>query len=849
MIKKFFTIKSKFYRFIYYLLIIILLFNVFLKTAWMQGTSTRVWVDPNLRVQDIKPDPSYYGAERNIHQAASPAYKSMSELSQSERAERKEFGMLSEDEKNKEPDRGFFENLVIKLVSSLVEILAVIVKWVGWMIFHILMYVNLNWVAPITDNMIYLSPFDTSQGQMSPAEQIWFILKNFSYLILVFSALAAGFQWILGEDNNAKSLIFNIIIIALLIDFTFLFIKEAFSVVRAIEDGITGEIELRDANNRVTTSTASSKLGTLIAAAAWSMPDPREKIDEIVSNNIEMAKTAAKVGKVDEDVEAIKNSFIALGVSLFFVTFAMIIFIVLVVMAAIGLARYLILTFLTSVSAFAVASLAFPRFKPPLDALTSMVSGTFDGWLKHVVSWLLVIPVFAIMMILGLVIQKSFLGITNVASLNEAVQFVLALIIIVGWFILSLYIAVQTSGKVGETAQGFAVNALKYTGVAPVRLLTSRPFAGTIGSMLERAGGALGRGAGMSWLGRIRHAASKYALRTAEGWKQKGYGGMAEVAGDRLKDAYSRLARAKTDEEKEKAVKNLMGVINEIKARPEVARLSKEAIKQISGLALQRIADNKEVLQEFMTTVSSLDAETQEGIVSRLDRSSAEKILKYMKDGNFVKQIAGLTPVLLNGLASKIAEINPQDIIDLLQDNDFRNNLVTNSDALGPVIGALNKATRGLYDGLVKKNIELVANALAKLPSEVFRNGGSLIELINREIPGKTAEILNTVISANKTEFFNGFKKAMPDEKKTMIRFLNDFFKRSPNVLQSMVSEEDISFLEALIQNARGTSIEQTLRDNLTDRQIDLLGMKRSTSQTGGGAKGGGANIPRYKRT
>lgn len=746
-------------------------------------------------------------------------------------------------QEKKEEECGFFgwrciaTGVMVKLGGMLVEALAFIIKFAGWGIHYIITYLNLHVFAPLADFTLSLDPFNIN-GR-SPTEQLWFIIKTFAYIILTFSALFAGFQWILGEDNSAKSLIFNIIVVALFIDFVYLFIKEAFYVVRAIENGISGEVVLQKADGTAETRAGTSALGSLLAAAAWSQ-SPLNDIDRIVKESSRLARDTSKQYQTDvisdnleKEFEAIRNSFIAIAVSIFYVTFAMIIFTMLIVLIALGFARYLILIFLTGVSSFAVATLAFPQFKPPFNEITSMVSGVFSVWLKHVAAWLLVVPVFGIMLILGVMLQKNFMEATqNIPNMTGVIQFIISLMFILGWFLLSVRIASEMSNKVALMAQGFAFNVLKYVGRLATEGLT-RGFAGSAGSFMERIGKGLSKRAGTGWLGRRFHNLSKFALRTSEGLKQTAFGKNAEIFADKLKATTAQLEKAKTNEEKKKATQSLMGIINEMKRQPEVVRFNKEAIKQISSHALQKIADDKELLQEFMTTISDLDTETQEGIISRLDKLSAAKILEYMKDGNFAKLIGGLSDVILNSLANKISEIDPQDVISLLQDDSFRNSLANNAEELGPIIGALNRATKGLYNGLVKKDVEEVGDALARLPSEVFRKGGSLIDLINREMPGSINQILARVISINGTEFFNGFKRAFSDERQKMTNALDNFFRGNVDFLTSMVSEEEISFLRMFLRDpSMGKEAKDFYDQSLSHEQRSLLGMPQKSDQT-----------------
>ncbi|MCS7200612.1 MAG: hypothetical protein NZ822_00420 [Patescibacteria group bacterium] len=726
------------------------------------------------------------------------------------------------------------QDFIIGLVAQIVEIIAFILKYVGWFLHALIMYVNLNLLGPFADRVLALNPFDTIPGKSPPAEILWSILKTFSYVILVFSALAAGFQWILGEDNSAKSLIFTIIIVALFIDFTYLFIKEAFYIVRAIENGISGEVEVRRPDGTVENVPAVAALGSLIASASWSKGEKDtvnvlNEINRLVDDSsLSANQMSNKIGQPTtklepENIEALRKSFVAIGVSLFYVGFAMIIFVSLVVLSAIALARYLILTFLVAVSSFAVATLAFPKFKPPFGALTSMVSNTFDNWLKYVSSWLLVVPVFGIMMVLGIILRNNFFASTpNVNNLTATMQFIVSLTIILGWFLISLITAVRMSGKIGDIAQKFGIGALAWTGMK-MASLTAKPLRGKIASGLEKVGGFLGRRAGLGWWGRRMYRMSQMMQKTSEGMKKVAYGEKAETAGFMLKDAYERIEKARTSEERERATRNLVSVLQQINREPEVAKMVKENIKT-SGYALDAISENRDAFREYLSVVSRMDAEIQEGIFSRLSKDTGRRVLQYMADRDYANAIANLSPIAVNALANRIRDIDADDAIELLENDNLRNNLVANPN-LEPIRRSMNRATRGLYEALLTENIQEAANraveALSSLPSEVFRRSGSLNQLLSSKFADEDRQrIWSQALERNAENISRGIRLASEQQRALIRGELNRIFNAQPNLL-GRFSDQEIRNLMSIID-------ENILDAALTDEQKRRLGMPRS---------------------
>jgi hypothetical protein len=109
-------------------------------------------------------------------------------------------------------------------------------------------------LANLVDVASGLNPFAGTHGQ-SPALIAWQVLQGFGFIILVFSALGAAYEWLLGDDATAKRMIFNIILVALLISFTYTLIQGAFYGVKNFEDGITGG--------------QSRYIGTIMSISLW----------------------------------------------------------------------------------------------------------------------------------------------------------------------------------------------------------------------------------------------------------------------------------------------------------------------------------------------------------------------------------------------------------------------------------------------------------------------------------------------------------------------------------------------------------------------------------------------------
>jgi hypothetical protein len=95
-----------------------------------------------------------------------------------------------------------------------------------------------------------------------------------------------------------------------------------------------------------------------------------------------------------------------IGGYIFILVIDMITIILLFVTIFLFLYRYIIITFLAATSSIAIATLAIPETK---GRFSQFLSGFryFEGWFDSVVRWLLVIPVFVILIIAGNIVREN----------------------------------------------------------------------------------------------------------------------------------------------------------------------------------------------------------------------------------------------------------------------------------------------------------------------------------------------------------------------------------------------------------------------------------------------------------
>jgi len=360
---------------------------------------------------------------------------------------------------------GFF-NWIGGVIKSVTECignpifcgLSLFIYLITWVFHQILYFLNLHIFAPLVDKASQINPFATSTKEaVSPAEATWNILKSYGFIILVFSALAAAYEWLIGDDASAKRLIFNIIVVALIISFTFVLIEEAFKVVRSFEKGIT--------NNQ------SEKIGTIMAASLW-QKNPFKEIDEI----------AATINERGTTFKYLTESILYI----FIIVFDMGMFIILIVALVLFIARYFYILALTAVSSIAVASATFPEFKGSLARVFSNLRFTSE-WFANLVKWLLVVPIFVTLVLLCNITKENIL-----AQIGEGdfMQFIMLFLGFTVCYAGSLKVAVSLGGFAAAWAKGIATAFLLAIGGATAKGILGATQ-GTVGEILKKAGGKI----------------------------------------------------------------------------------------------------------------------------------------------------------------------------------------------------------------------------------------------------------------------------------------------------------------------------------------------------------------------
>jgi hypothetical protein len=583
----------------------------------------------------------------------------------------------------------------------------------------VLAWFNNQILAPLVGSVATLNPF-YKEDPKSPVVVIWNILKSFAYIILVFSALAAAYEWLFGNDASAKRLIFNIIVVALIISFTYVLVRETFFVVRSLEEGIT--------NNQL------DKLGTLIAASLW-QKDPFETIDNI-TNQIE-----TKAGS---------RYLIQAVFYIFIIVFDMIIFVILFMTLVLLIVRYIMIIFLAGTSSIAAASLTFPEFKG-IPALGEMMSQFrfATTWLEYFVKWLLVVPIFVILVILGNILKENTLAQIKAESF---VEFIVLLFMLGSWYIISIRIAVKLSGAVGAFAKRLAIAALLTVGgIAAGGLMAAAR--GTVGGILYKVGGGLqnkvGVGGMFGWRSRIFHMTES----------MKGIGGkMLEDQAKRLEKELEylswQLAQAAQTGNQQQIQKTSNQFADFIRRHQNLFAkdISKGIDEKLSIKTIQRIMETDP--QSLQTIVSQIqDQKIKNSFIDKLEKAADKGTLRKMAqqyadlflDANFRQFDPDIQKVFTKSIKNNFTE---EDVLKILKDQKISgqiDKLHTN------VIQSFGRAAQDFVNGIINQNVNTLANAISRFRGEFWNDPSAkrdLIDILKNQTPPISANIDDILFNA-----------------------------------------------------------------------------------------------------
>lgn len=541
-------------------------------------------------------------------------------------------------------------------------------------------------VASALDTASQLNPFDTSSGLSNtqarsgieaPALTLWKIIKTISYVFLVFFALISFFLWIKGDDHLAQRQLFNIIIVALFINFSFFLVKEVFSITWVLEKKLTSgaNVEIQEENPLTT----SAGIGTFLYASFIQIDfyNKTEKLITSLQNKTSFTPSEESATDQREFVTPLLEILAYLST----LTITILIFLILCVIAVLYVVRYVVITWVASLSSLAFASYAFPKFEGVLGQSLSGFSNFFDMWFRSFIKWTTVIPIFIFLVLLGIIIQTNILpaksdNVNLSAGLNESlVQFLSILLFLIVWYIYAIIIASGMSNVLAKITMFGVLNALGSTG-----MLTAKKTWNTFGKPLAgvtmlKAGDLL---SGRDWLRKpvIGFFGGRRLSNIGEKLRELGEGYLEEG----LKSDLAYIQR------------RVGGIIKNIESETDPQKIN-QFTQELNNL-----------MQSFKTNGKALTE-----IASLLNGLNPNKKIQILQNSNFLSflnEIANnqkLSPVVKNALFGSLArDLQVEHVLDLLKDD---------------------KVAAQLPNELIQR--------MSKKPREVFKNINDLIDRVN----------------------------------------------------------------------------------------------------------------------
>jgi hypothetical protein len=655
--------------------------------------------------------------------------------------------------------------------------------WLFAQSFHkLLWWINNTLLAQIVNAMAQLNPFvgKDMKEETSPVAVIWNILKSFAYILLVFSALAAAYEWLFGNDASAKRLIFNIIVVALIISFTYVLVKEAFLVVDSLEKGLSGG--------------SSKKIGTIIAASLW-QGDPFEVVEKI-----------AKEVSEGEDTEVKRYIAEAVGY-IFIVTLDMLIFIILIVVLFLFVARYVIFIFLAGTSSIAAASLTFPEFKG-ISALGEIMSQfrAFGTWFEYFVRWLLVVPILVILVLLGNILKENVLAqIVGSSSFSNKIsfeEFIVLFILLIGWYLFVVRIAVKLSGAVGAFAKRLATVLLLIAGgIAAKGVMTATQ--GSVGEALKKAGAKIEEKAGVggmfgwrSWVGQKIGAQTR---EIGEKMIERRYG----LETESVKAAIGRVDEQLKKETDPAKIQNLTSQLSQLtqkyKNNDYISKSIGESIRKMSPSSAAKILASGENLKTLASSDSS--QETREAVIGLVDKLKRSDLIKMAGDTEWLSALKEVSPDVSDTFVNKIGtELKETQGFEIISKDDVKS-FISKLEKDDKIRKTFNNITKGFVNALLEKNIENISNAMASWDKDIWVPENT--EKINNILRSQLSEeeiktsILETIRKTeNRSAIIRGALKEAPGGPlRTILGRLTD---KERDELKKLLTPQDQATLEAI---------------------------------------------------
>jgi hypothetical protein len=460
--------------------------------------------------------------------------------------------------------------------------------------------------AVVINNFLAVNIFGTE----SLAAVLWETFKNIAYVALVFLSLLAGFQFILNRDDQARRMLFGIIIVALLINFTFLLARVFSETMIYITINLLKTVH---PNPEAVTSIGQSHLGNILYTSLniLTISGVKEQLQNI-KHDLGVSVSADEVPPTEIEKNAIK-----LFALLFELFINAVIALIMWMIAGLSIGRYIVLSFLVGVLPAVCIAYTLPS-----------TSNYFQRWWNYFLNFNIAIPILVVLLIIGIGLTVAIgqslpfikggdprefhgsveiFGINNINSLIFILNYVMRLSFLVAYYVGVVVIALRLGGSFASYA---------YRSFNWITLTTG----GAIAGFVQKHGGRV-LGGGLETLGKKMSGNTTPII-----------GGLIRKAGRTLQDTGERLKKPRAEEVKE----DVRGIWESVKDKSP---------SEIINTAIKLRGDHFRAFVEFMSR--ELDADTLWKIYQ--DSKFRSRLLKD-------KQALKIFSKGLNGIPALLAE-------------------------------------------------------------------------------------------------------------------------------------------------------------------------------------------------
>jgi hypothetical protein len=525
--------------------------------------------------------------------------------------------------------------------------------WIG----NIITWISalLLWVASkLFDMSVYISiSLIRLWFEAGMVQSAWIVIRDLSNLFFVFILLyiAIGTIFDLGGVSDPKKMVTNVVIIALLVNFSGFFVR----VIVDASNIVAYEFYAQMGGGGVEVSTIGTKLVQKMDLGSYFIDaETLKKAGDDSSRNF--------VPPVVERLSFISIISGTLGNMLIILATA----IVLLIASALFIIRTIILLIIYILSPLAFVSRIIPSKK----------FNKFDEWLETLVKYSLLAPAFLIPLYLVFIILGPN-GISHLAGTSGwgligggSLTLIMIDILILGLVTSCLFIAQKVSNVGAEATPGFATKA---------KQMLSRPLSRYGGRIANRvgagiAGSSVGKAASKSWnegnLRLVRRSWDTGVLRTA---RESEYGKRAGQAirnplttalgvqpfsvDERAKSILSDVKNLETDAQKSRFVEGLAGFRGKEEFDYIYNNMGTDSVK-VESAARKILADSSASAgaKKGAQMVADRMAENRKKLTGKKAQDIAAEMVKSSKEGvDKVAAVSSLKPEDLNGMFKNLS--------------------------------------------------------------------------------------------------------------------------------------------------------------------------------------------------